>query len=165
MTAATLLVCLWLLPVPRGRAVEAPTIDEPMYQCSNCERKFNEAAIAKHEVLGTCLPALAEITCVGGWLEVLPCRGSFNCSLPPLAVVQAICRKVFSSQRKVFNSKAHRLEGEALKIAQEAERKEKRGGGKAGPGRETGRAAFTHAPSLGVVAVVVGAACRCVALP
>jgi hypothetical protein len=48
---------------------------------------------------------------------------------PPVAsLLQAVCRTVFQSQRKAFNSKAHRLEGEAAKLAAEAEKKAKRGG-------------------------------------
>ncbi len=39
---------------------------------------------------------------------------------------------MFQSQRKAFNSKAHRLEGEAAKLAAEAEKKAKRGGAATG---------------------------------
>ena len=47
---------------------------------------------------------------------------------------QAICRKVFQSKRKVFNSKATRLDDEAAKVLAEVEKKAKRGGAGAGAG-------------------------------
>jgi hypothetical protein len=50
----------------------------------------------------------------------------------PSPLSQAVCRTVFQSQRKAFNSKAHRLEGEAAKLAAEAEKKAKRGGAATG---------------------------------
>jgi hypothetical protein len=49
------------------------------------------------------------------------------CPLPSHCVLQAVCRTVFQSQRKAFNSKARRLEGEAAKLLAEAEKKAKRG--------------------------------------
>ena len=56
----------------------------------------------------------------------------FRCVLVPPSRLQAVCRTVFQSQRKAFNSKAHRLEGEAAKLAAEAEKKAKRGGAATG---------------------------------
>lgn len=52
--------------------------------------------------------------------------------VPVASLLQAVCRTVFQSQRKAFNSKAHRLEGEAAKLAAEAEKKAKRGGAATG---------------------------------
>ncbi len=60
-------------------------------------------------------------------------EGILCAAAPPVAsLLQAVCRTVFQSQRKAFNSKAHRLEGEAAKLAAEAEKKAKRGGAATG---------------------------------